>query len=64
MIIEYQPLDGRIFGSFKARIRAQFDRDAMRADEELTMPASIGIWLGAWRCFGNEAILEIWAPLT
>jgi hypothetical protein len=36
----------------------------MSADEELTMSTSIGILLGAWKCVGDEEILEAWAPLT
>jgi hypothetical protein len=61
---EYQPLDRRIFGSLKARTRAQFDRHSMSADEELTMSASIRIFLDAWRCVGDEEVLELWAPFT
>jgi hypothetical protein len=31
---------------------------------ELTMSASIGILLDAWRCVGDKEALEAWAPLT
>jgi hypothetical protein len=61
---EYQSLDRRIFGSLKARTRAQFDWHSMSADEEMTMSASIRILLDAWRCVGDKEVLEAWALLT
>jgi hypothetical protein len=64
MTDENQPLDRRIFGSLKARTRARFARHVMSADEEVTMSASIGILLDAWRCDGDEQVHKVWAPLT
>jgi hypothetical protein len=59
MTSEYQPLDHRIFGSLKARTRAQLTRHVMSADEELMIWASIGILLDSWRCVGDEEVLEV-----
>jgi hypothetical protein len=35
----------------------------MSANQELTMSASIGILLDAWRCLGDEELLDVWGPL-
>jgi hypothetical protein len=61
---ECQPFDRRIFGGLKAPTRAEFDRRIMSVDKELRLSASIGILLDAWRCVGDEEILEAWPPLT
>jgi hypothetical protein len=59
MTSEYQLLDRRIFGSLKARTRAQLTRHVMSADEKVTMSAPIGILLDAWRCVGDEEVFEV-----
>ena len=63
----WQPLDYRIFGSLKARARAEFDQhhvSVLEGNEEcINWERAISVLLDCWEQVSNEEIIESWANL-
>lgn len=64
---EWQPLDNRIFGSLKARARAEFDRQNVVVEEDnenyINWELAIMILVQCWEAIPESAIINSWAKL-
>jgi hypothetical protein len=58
-----QPLDYRIFGNVKAKVREDFMRRMISGETKISVIEAIKTWLRAWRTLTQEAVLKAWEPL-
>jgi hypothetical protein len=58
-----QPLDYRIFGDLKQRVREDFNTRIRRGDSAINVVEALKSWLRAWAALAQEAVIKAWKPI-
>jgi hypothetical protein len=58
-----QPLDYRIFGDVKGRVRGDFSERIMRGETAINVVEALKSWLRAWVALAQDAVIRSWDPI-